>query len=296
MAVRILKQAEMHRSRRRVDFCYLCGKDLSDQSRDHVIPINLLRLINIEPERDKWPVILDVHTDCHERKSAVDNWLVPLHRMHLQPPPAGTRRSDHIPKTVFPGMMGDFPVLRGGYGAAYCKGVWTWIRGLHTAIYGEFLPKECEQWVLPPTLAWNEKTGLSQEYVETLSVMIRGTVDSAVLRDAWDGITTWDDKVQYRCTWRHIDGDRWRCCWTLDGLPYPVLFSYGISERPWHGYYCSTCPAGASKDKGDIMMPPKSLLPRIWHPPKILLRIWYPQSERAYEPIWVRSGRIWVPG
>lgn len=263
---RILTLDEMRRRRHAIDFCYLCGKDLSEPTQEeHVVPRAVLRLIDVGPELEssKWPVLLDVHADCEKKhKAAEDNWLAPLHKMHSQPPPSNARASDHMPKTVSLGMIGNLPVLYGPGINDYCEGVWTWIRGLHTAIYGEFLSKRCRKLVLLPALAWSENGGPNQEETENMSGIIRIVTGSAMQRGVWDGITVWGDKVQYRCVWRFIV-DKWVCFWELDGLPYQVmgdLFDGSIPERPWHGYYYSTCPKDASKSEGDMRLPPNFTL------------------------------------
>jgi len=249
---------EMRRRRKAVDFCYLCGGSLSGPlQEEHVIPRALLRMVKVDVE--PWPVILDVHEDCEKDKSAIDNWLVPFHRLPAQPfAESGARVSDCVPtKTiaVTESKVGE-GVIRHLHGSGvqdYREGVWTWVRGLHCAIYGIFLPKEGRHFVVPPALAWSENGGPSQSKVEEISSVIRGAMVSSIKKDTWDGIVLWGDKVRYRCVWS-CDAGAVYCFWVLEGLP-ALLFDM----RPWHGYYrCSACPLGAARfQSGVCHFPPR---------------------------------------
>jgi hypothetical protein len=266
-AKRILTQKQMRSVRAAVETCYICGKPLPPRGTpgrrkqitgEHVVP---RRLLGQPPlgRSDQWAVELDVHRDCEDQtKQGVDDLLALLQTMHTTPV-AAWPKVGHLRRLGFTPVLlraPDDSILIPAFGnaAPILKGAWIWIRGLHMALYREFLPQDCRRFVLPPVPACGQSSGPHMKEVETLSFVIRGAVDLAVKRDKWDGIDAWGGQLSYRCVWKHVPeeygGPYWICFW---GLLFPGVLDWSRTvlpadaERPWHGcYYLLERPDGAS--------------------------------------------------
>lgn len=121
--------------------------------------------------------------------------------------------------------------------------VWIWIRGLHAALYNEFLPDDDAITVLPPAPAYSvEEGGSSPEVWDAYSHTILMFVELARNHGVGDGVV--GRQLLYACVWFHDeaadDTHRWRCNWLLD-FPGVLEWSQSVlprgEERPWHGSY-----------------------------------------------------------
>ena len=257
---RILSQEEMQVTRRSIAFCYLCGEDLPPCNKpgvrqqiigEHVIPRSLLGNVPKNQTRT-WPIKLDVHHQCEQLgKQKVDNWLKLFQEMHTKPsdkwPKPGHLRNMPIsPSQVIQRQTGNAVPAFSGCTELF-EGVWRWIRGLHAALYLQFLPEDLWHRSLPPVPACSiQSGGPTLENTETDSKWILITMRLAESLDKWDGITTWRGAVQYRCVWWQTatatEKRNWKCCWTLS-FPHLAEWSRQLlpagSERPWHGHYAS---------------------------------------------------------
>ena len=266
MSRRIMLQKPFQVSRR-LEYCYICGKSLPIRpqpgrkkliTREHVIPKAFLG----DPpasKGDRWAVVLDVHRDCEESgKQKVDHWLRLFQDMH-EKPPCDWPEAGHIRGLpIEPGFLVDpfagtsVPLFRGA--EELFEGVWRWIRGLHAAIYAQFLPKDAWHFCYPPVAAFSSRAGgPSVQETEQQSSLIRAIMQLACSKDRWDGVIAWGGASEYKCVWwfcRGLKNPSWVCFWTLQ-LPGLAkwsqhLFSQG-QERPWHGNYVrNEQPAGAS--------------------------------------------------
>lgn len=264
-AKRIENQKEMQQARAATSFCYICGAMLPKRGPgykrqvigEHVIPQALLGNSPAH-SADRWAVELDVHPGCEQDdKRLTDNLLSLLQQMSTKPgqdwPAFGQLRSDLRLRPIKLVVEGeDVPAFSNvGHVLAGC---WTWIRGLHAALYNEPLPEEAPHLDLPPVPAFYIKIPVSLGDVEGISVIVRQVVDMGTRKGKWDGVDAWGKQVTYRCVWHHkqpghkISG--WVCFWTLS-FPGTEDWSKSVlgegSERPWHGFYApEKLPDGAS--------------------------------------------------
>ena len=203
----------MRRRRREMRCCYLCAEGLPPRgpgyrklvSGEHVVPRALLG----PPPRaahEAWPVKLDVHRDCERKKKQPYDWApATLARISTSPPsewplrgelrrlnlePTLTRIAEGQP--FLPTLSNAAPVL---------EGVATWIRGMHAALYDEFIPASPRNAVFPPVPAASPEHGIPFLETEQWSWIVRTAVERATSLDKWDGIRAWGGRLRYRCVW-----------------------------------------------------------------------------------------------
>lgn len=274
---RILFQKKMEDTRRSIAFCYLCGEDLPPCNKpgvrqqiigEHVIPRALLGDVP-KNQSETWAIKLDVHRQCEQlRKQKVDHWLKLLQEMHIKPNHKWAKLG-HIynmplrpSQVILSRMRNAVPAFTGC--SELFQGVWQWIRGLHAALYLQFLPEEIWHCSYPPVPACSSQNdGPTLEETETQSYLILSNIGLAESLDKWDGITAWSGAVQYRCVWWQCTAStekrKWICFWTLS-FPHLTEWSLQVlpvgSERPWHGYYASVSRPNeaAFLDKEDFPM------------------------------------------
>lgn len=257
---RITSQKKMRQIRGEIQFCYLCGEELPARDKsgcrqqvtgEHVIPRSLLGDVP-KDSTQAWAVELTVHRSCEQsRKQHVDHWLKLLQEIHVKPPrqwagPGHLRNLPVYPSQVTHPDTGDvLPAFSGC--SVLLDGVWQWIRGIHAALYREFLPSDVRHRVLPPVPACNNQgNGPTLEETERFSQVTLAAVSLAESLDKWDGIAAWGGAMQYRCVWWQrrqpgvTAGTDWTCFWTLT---FPLVDEWSRqvlqpgSERPWHGAY-----------------------------------------------------------
>ena len=202
-------------------------------------------------QSEAWAVKLDVHEKCEQAdKQKVDHWLKLFQQIHVQPshkwakPGQLKNMSIHPAQIIQSHMSGAVPVFTGC--SELLQGVWQWVRGLHAALYLEFLPSDTWHCPFPPVPACStQNNGPTLEETETMSYIVLSRICLAKSHDKWDGITAWNDTMQYKCVWWQCtagEKTRWICFWTLS---YPHLTEWSRqvlhagSERPWHGCYAS---------------------------------------------------------
>ncbi len=262
---RILTQKAMREARSQVDFCYLCGELLPPKGTpgrpakitgEHVVPRGLL---GAAPNDDAWVVELDVHRQCEAtKKQRDDSMLTLLQRIHVDPvkgwPRGGHLRALNLqPGLIFPGGgVAPIPAFQGL--ECILPGAWTWVRGMHAALYARFLPDDVHHAAMPPVPACDSERDPSMEIAEKGSWLFRTFVQVSVDRAKWDGVSAWGNRLLYRCAWYHCPGTPahppWVCFWTLV-FPGVLQWSRGVlgdaDKRPWHGFYTLNArPANAS--------------------------------------------------
>ena len=264
---RIVNQADSRAARRAIGFCYLCGRSLparGDKGRrraitgEHVVPRALL---GDTPGRDadKWTIVLDVHSECERKnKQPVDHLMNLLQTMNITPVPEwpdfGHLRGLGLKPLLLVAPDGRSAVPVFSNARELIQGAWNWVRGLHAALYSEYLPASSKHSVLPPVPAFSSSGGISMLEAEGMSFVSRGAVDLAIKHDKWDGIDAWGRRLRYRCVWKHLPaefgGPSWFCCWAL---LFPGVLEWSRTvlpqghERPWHGLYSRrVLPTGAS--------------------------------------------------
>lgn len=250
----------MNDRRRLASLCYLCGRHLPSRSTrgwkrelsgEHVVPRSLLGPPPANAA-DRWAVELWVHARCEARqKRERDTFIKQLQRINAEPPDTW-RHSD------LAAMRGKFGLLTVANGlppvpafkdiASAQHGVWTWVRGMHLALYNEYVDDQNPSRVLPPVPGLT--LGKSVDRVKLLyqqeqdSNIIMGTVDASIVHDRWDGIDAWGRKLCYRCVWFGRGNRKTRAYMCFWALAYPGVFAWSRSVtshiRPWHGMYART--------------------------------------------------------
>lgn len=265
---RILSQKKMRDIRGSIAFCYLCGGSLPPRGQpgrrqqvigEHVIPLILLGDAP-KSQAEMWAVELDVHRQCEQlSKQQVDHWLKLLQEMHIKPgdewpKPGHLRNMPIYPSQVIHPQIGESVPAFGGCSELF-EGVWRWVRGMHAALYLQFLPSGIQHYSYPPVPACSSQhDGPSITETEIQSHLILSTIDIAESLDKWDGIKAWNDALYYRCVWWHCATLKGKpdciCFWALT-IPRLSEWSRQVlppgSERPWHGnYICAARPNEAA--------------------------------------------------
>ncbi len=266
---RILSQKKMRDTRQSTAFCYLCGGGLPPRGKpgrrqqvvgEHVIPRILLGDAP-KSQAETWAVKLNVHRQCEQQlKQHADHWLKLLQEMHVKPSdewakPGHLRNMPIYPSQVLHPQTGD-PVPAFAGCSELFDGVWRWIRGMHAALYLQFLPSDVPHCSYPPVPACSSQHGgPTIAETEMQSHLILSIIDLATKTlDKWDGVTAWSGVVVYRCVWwkrSALEGKpNWICFWALT---FPRLNEWSRqllprgSERQWHGNYaCAARPTEAA--------------------------------------------------
>lgn len=255
----------MQAARRRLRFCYLCGRALPDRRRgkgcgvvgEHVVPRSML---GDPPATGSWPVVLDVHPECEMAlKRGRDHWATTLQAINTRSPEDWPKWGHVRGMPIEPIVLVDeetghaIPAVKGA--GAILRGAATWVRGFHAALYGSHLAKDVVIHVRPPVPACG--TGISVQMTEDVASVSVQVVLAAMLTDAWDGVKAWGGELRYLCTWWNrgrtegsdIDIGPWTCFWTLT-FPGVLEWSSTITDmvRPWNGHYeLAAPPVGAGR-------------------------------------------------
>lgn len=218
-------------------------------SREHVVPSSLLGPAPDSP-RDRWPIVLKVHRDCElNQKRERDAWINAIHKIHI-----GSHRdrkalsnvcNSGISARIVEISKGVFvPALTNVSGVLH--GVWRWVRGLHSALYGAYLHDNAGGTLFPPVPAFSDSDGLTFRSAEEMSEFIRHLVADGEGRGACDVLSAWGRHVVFKACWQRFMIDPphpqegFICAWTLSvpGLDEwsRLVLPRGL-ERPWHGFY-----------------------------------------------------------
>jgi hypothetical protein len=273
MSVRILSQADMNIARRVVSgtgystgdaasdgFCYICGRRLPPRaerskrraltSTEHVIPKALLGRLPTNP-RNQWAITLPVHRSCEAKKKRErDEALKAVHAILKFPrdewamqdvtamkrfmrPPVKSESGEAM------AVLGDVKFL--------LDGIWTWLRGIHAVLYGQYLSSQTHFQVMSPLPGYQQKSRTplhkqSQDEQLRSNTILRSLVAASRI-DSWDGFSLRDNQVQYMCLWHlpHAKDirqcGRAMCFWALD---FPGVYELSASMQrpvPWRGTY-----------------------------------------------------------
>jgi hypothetical protein len=254
--MRIADQREMRKVRDQMMFCYLCGEPLPPDKRErvrlhveHVVPTSLLTTGLCH---NPWPVTLLVHKVCDVKlKGTTDALLHLLDTMHTKSPSGWPEQVRGMPLsaqmddgTIMPAFTGAQPLIAGAF---------EWVRGMHAALYNEFLPRDTQHGTLPPVPATSGDSASLLQNLEGFGNVIMASIAAAGLSGAADTIEAWCGELRYFCTWQDTRLEiepqgLWTCLWSLH---YPGVLNWDIPNgylaRPWRGYYrMEHCPRDAS--------------------------------------------------
>jgi hypothetical protein len=257
MSIRILTQKAMQMARGKVRFCYLCGApfELGEKTAvEHVVARESTDYQATGAEA--WLVTLPVHPECDRRlKKPNDDELIAMQRAHsrwVHDVPVSNRQT--VLKRLraaraIPSQPDSIAVEAG----PVFQSIDATVRGMHTALYGTFLPADTKHRTCAPTPAFSVNSRrpvhvqLARE--RTISDIVMRALLAAHLSGEWDGITAWGGMIRYRCAWYvPEEGREVMCSWGL-ATPEALKWSSHLGNEavPWRGTYrCATLPAGAS--------------------------------------------------
>jgi len=224
----------------RLPFCYLCGQEFGpsdDKNRDHVPPSGLFALAD-----RALPLILPTHRRCNERRSpedqAIGQLVGVLHGRRVNP------RHNKLQVT----LLGRFPDGRPAAAATEIdirEAIRRWVRGFHSALYGEYLPADSIFATYPPL---PEGTRVA-DYVrfdpvpEALPKFVEELKRNRTVRNL-DRVICRNGKCRYECVWSQADDGRWICIYGLDLYNWSDL---GARDQPSRGCVgCYRRPSGGA--------------------------------------------------
>jgi len=251
MPVTLTAQADLQRVRESIDFCYFCGKSLSEvdeTDRDHVVPKNMFA----KADRIN-PLILDSCRRCNHGWRVADSLLGEIFARH------NDRKFDDRNKPKL--TVQRFRRKSDGHEFDTVSGVnlrsivQRLVRGFHAALYCEYLPENTMNDISIQFPAFDIE---SQEILEGLHpihlpVASRLRVDR--LAKSVDSIDVYNGKCQYICSWDRMDNGVSCCIFALrlyewekmaDRLLAPNACCVGLYAPP------SGRPKGAARSSGLI--------------------------------------------
>lgn len=104
----IRTQHEAKERRRRIAFCYLCGRSIctgDDLLEEHIVPLTVLRRSGASHSQ-AWPVKLDVHAACEHEIKRDDDEIVSLTKNLFLPPEEIMRRANEAMDKLFNNIKG----------------------------------------------------------------------------------------------------------------------------------------------------------------------------------------------
>ena len=243
MPIHIHTNRDLQNALRDSVICYLCGKalpvlDLSgvlsrrhdDVNEDHVVPISM-----IPPQFRQIPMKLKVHKKCHEAKTNGDEQITELMKMLWTP-------KDHIDLKVLELQWETNAEGRGtaSYTTADLRRiVFNFIRGFHSALYRESIPKGVKGALMLPAREIRDGSVVPEgAYLGFSSAIIRSRMVESI-----DRVTIYSGKVKYECVWELLP-DRARCIYCLEILGWSIfsgdkagplrtcIGTYEISRKP----------------------------------------------------------------
>lgn len=118
--------------------------------------------------------------------------------------------------------------------------VWTWIRGFHTTIYGEYLPRSAAHNLWTPDFRCFRGISSPQEITPDGGDcdIIQHWLHVAELTNKMDGVRCWGEACNFRCAWVTSEVvSHSRCLWCL-AIP-------GVSS--WYGWYNTSMPTDRAR-------------------------------------------------
>lgn len=244
---RIGTQKGMRVARSNIDFCYICGRPLPPRGPgfkkqtigEHVVPRNLL---GEAPPKNAWAVELDVHRRCEQTTKSIDDTLLSLLQKisttdASEWPDAGYVRQLDFEMVALTSTDNSYAVPAFGNADRVLKGAWTWIRGLHAALYQAHLSANRYHREHPPVPAFGTADeGIPLDVAEQFSAICGFAIGVGIRCGKWDGIDAWGGRMRYRCVWKKapekIKETKWLCTW---GLMFPGV----LEEHKGVGSLCS---------------------------------------------------------
>lgn len=207
-------------------FCYICGQALewanpsgAWHSRgvltdEHLVPKKILQ--EISPDLSaRFPLVLPVHNMCDIRHKKTNDEVLRDLLLVAQPSKQAKFVAGHGRKLaqglVPPSsaqLLGSSGLVGGDSIRATLDGVWTWIRGFHSILYGKYLSVGSPRQVDPPFFH-SRKSDLASameriDQLQKLDSFRKHLWEHASGQQIYNRATCWGEEVEYVCVW--IDG------------------------------------------------------------------------------------------
>ncbi len=242
--------------------CYLCGEGFTGGSSDpiqteHVIPRSVL---GTPPKaaNQRFSLTLKCHRACDQsRKEANDRVLHALEAMEARPAGASSvadllRGRVLRPFVTLPSLPLEPTIIAA---RPLMDGIWTWIRGLHAALYGEYLPETVGHREIAPVPegAHERADATVRKTQSSLRSIAARIVLEGVATAKRDEVSIWGNEFRYCCTWVRLPDEQrgctrgWTCFWILRT---PRLREWTLNACgepiPWTGMYSCPVPSLAT--------------------------------------------------
>jgi hypothetical protein len=223
-------------------FCYLCGKPFApgdERTKDHVPPKALFAVEDRSP-----PLILPVHPTCNGAESGRDELIGQL---------VACLRGDHpreerlrLSVHLF-GLRGSSNPVAGVSDLPLMKIVFRWVRGFHAALYRTPLPDRGGMIHAPmPEFDLAPDGRLVQFPVPECRPHLTRLFKEQVAAGRTDGVTCFNGKCQYRCSWLTFDQGQPFCLFALRIYNWEEFGDERGGKRGCVGYYFADPPSGAT--------------------------------------------------
>jgi hypothetical protein len=198
-----------YRAVQKLPFCYLCGKgflEVDAQNRDHV-PSQGIFL-----PADREPLWLPTHVSCNGDESATDEKIGQLIALRYgQAPEVHRQRLDIVKFAADKAALTNLDVD---------AAVWRWVRGCHTALYGEPLIGEFTldiDCALTTPFPRAPKDTALVEPVRPQHLRFVETIKLNRFKANLDRVVTNKGKFTYECVWVQADGGGpWMCVFAIN--------------------------------------------------------------------------------
>lgn len=206
--IELRTQQDLRAARRR-GFCCICGKPFVDwekRTRQHTPPKAIFATADRTP-----PLLLPAHEQCNGDQSPLDTVIgqlvAVLHQKYPSP------RDVKLKVDAFPTPDGQ--VIAGVSELPLRTIIFRWVRCIHAALYGTYLEDKGGM-IFEPFPAGDvvngqvvyAKTHISRPHLTHI-------FKQQLKAGRTDGITCYNGKCQYRCTWLNFDNGAPFCLFAL---------------------------------------------------------------------------------
>ena len=194
------------------NFCYLCGRPLSDEqtNRDHCPPKSLF----LEQDRENYALILETHASCNSNWSESDKllailfdalhgtgtWANPKHRKQLSFVPFKWGAETKLALNNLPLRPLVFRILR----------------FMHALLYGDLLPQRTNNSIFFPIPESDREDRSRPIAVPPETLAFSKALCTAQAVGAYDAVRAYNGKFSYVCTWSRMGNDAAVCLFAFD--------------------------------------------------------------------------------
>ena len=220
-------------------FCYLCGRSWRPEdrgkgklNRDHVPPRKIFAKEHRSP-----PLILRTHAECNEDQSSYDEQIAQLLSLVWkgQPTPKDVSKLNVAMHDV-EGMAPFGSVEYLNLGVIISR----WIRGFHTALYGEYLPQVVGK--IHEPLPGGDEIGQDSTLLGLARPILTREIKANRTAHNLDTILAYNGQCRYECVWTpQVEGPP-ICAFALLIPAWEALADPNYPPRSCVGWY--RAPAG----------------------------------------------------